>query len=149
MWHRLAAEDKYQPLDHLVFRTRLKRPIARKYLKVVRDLWYHMLYDMRKGTNKKRYVLGCIRGLFLSSNNSFSFKVRVIRFALVLPVVIASKFVDPLPLPINMRTHKEFIEYRDKKRGTYSEIMKRHNASTNLDFLSKEARRIFSQRRLA
>ena len=75
-----------------------------------------MLYDMRKGTNKKRYVLGCIRGLFLSSNNSFSFKVRVIRFALVLPVVIASKFVDPLPLPINMRTHMNSLNIAIKKR---------------------------------
>ena len=146
MWQRLAAEDRYQPLDHLVFRTRLERPINRKYAKVVKDLWYHMLYDMRKGTNKKRYVMGCIRGLFYSSNNSFSLKVRIIRATLVLPILVASKFADPLPPPANMRTHKEFIEYREKKRGTYSEIMKRYNASTNLDFLSEEARRIFSQK---
>lgn len=148
MWLRLAALDQYIPLDHKIFRTRLSRPKKVSFYKAIRDSWYHMLYDMRRGTALKSYILGCLTGLFYNKTKNFSFKFRLLRFAMVLPVFIASRFDEPLPPPENMKSHTEFAEYRERTRGTYQEIMSRHDCDPDISFLSEEAQKIFSTKEI-
>lgn len=144
MWLRLAAVDAYIPLDHRVFRTRLPRPKKVQYFKSIRDTWFHMMYDLRRGTAVPRYIKGCLTGfLFPSKYGEMGFKVRLIRFLLILPAYIYSRFQEPLPPPENMRTHAEFVAYRERMRGTFRQIMERAGCDKELSFLSEPARSIF------
>ena len=63
---------------------------------------------------------------------------------MILPVFIASNLVEPLPPPKNMENYDEFVAYRERTRGTYSQIMLRHHCDPDLSFLSPEAQEIFS-----
>jgi glycosyltransferase involved in cell wall biosynthesis len=147
MWMRLAAVDAYIPLRHQVFRTRLARSKKISFFKAIHDSWYHMLYDMRRGTAQKEYILGCLTGVFWSPTKNFSFKMRIFRFLFILPVFIASRLDEPLPSPDNMNSHQAFVDYRERVGGDYAEIMTRHGGDPDLSFLCPEAARIFAPRR--
>jgi glycosyltransferase involved in cell wall biosynthesis len=145
MWLRLAADDAYLPILHQPFRTRLPRPRKVQFFKSIRDMWFHMLYDLRRGTAVGSYILNCVVGPFRPSMN-FGIKERLARAALIVPAFITSWFMEPLPPPKNMTSHAEFVAYRDTNAGTYQEIMRRLGAPVDMSFLSPEGMRIFTQK---
>jgi hypothetical protein len=72
------------------------------------------------------------------------FRLRILRWLLLLPAWIASLSEEPVPLAMS---HAEFSSYRDSVRGTFSEIMKRHGCDPGLSFLGDaDAMRIFSSK---
>lgn len=146
MWLRLAAIDAYVPVDHRVFRTRLSRPKKTTFFKAIRDTWFHLLYDMRRGTSLGPYIWACITGVFVPRNADINLKSRILRGALCIPAFIASKFEEPLPPPANMQTHAEFAAYRERVRGTFPELLERNGCSSDLIGLSDEAQSVFRTR---
>ena len=145
MWIRLAAIDAYIPLDHRVFKTRLKRPQKIKYFKTIHDLWYHMLFDIRsiEGIALYKYVLDCLTCLFIKYSNTFSFKIKIFRTLFAIPALVVGKILKSLPRPENMKKHKEFVNYRERTRGTYELIMRRYVSEPDFSGLSNEAIIIF------
>ena len=62
----------------------------------------------------------------------------------MVPAFVVAKFMTPLAAPPeDMGIHENFAAYREKARGTYSEIMSRHHRDPDLSFLDTEARKIF------
>lgn len=145
MWLRLAAIDSYIPLEHRVFRHRLSRPKEITFRKAIHDTWYHMLYDFRRGRSFTAYGRATLEDL-LSGKTVSSINARIMRLALLMPVYIWSRFETPLPVPENMRAPQSFQTYRDRMRGTFSEIMTRYGCAYDMSFLSSDARRVFSER---
>ena len=145
MWRRLAAIDSYIPLDHRVFRTRLKRPQKIKYFKAIHDLWHVMIDDIRlsQGLDPYKYLWNCLTCLFIKYSNNFSFKIRFFRTFFAIPAFFLGRIQKPLPPPENMKTHEEFINYREKTKGTYEQIMRRHGAEPDFSGLSNHAINIF------
>lgn len=146
MWVRLAAENAYIPLDHRVFRTRLSRPRRTVLFKSIKDTWYRLIYDLRGDNDKLKYILHNLTGIFVRRNNDLTLKNRVGRVFMIIPAYIASRFDEPLHVPENMREPGSFGRYRELNRGTFEEIMTRNRCATDLSFLTKEARQIFSLR---
>ena len=143
MWHRLAAIDSYIPVDHEVFRTRLSRPIKTNIYRILRNTWYQMLYDLRQRNRTWAYIIGCFTSFF-RKNQKISFKTKILRSLLIFPVFIRSRFIEPLYMPKNMRTHSEFVAYREKNRGTFPELFTRFGCNPDLSFInSPKAKRIF------
>jgi glycosyltransferase involved in cell wall biosynthesis len=146
MWLRLAALDSYFPIDHRVFRTRLSRPKKVSFFKSIRDTWYHLMYDMRRGTAVGSYIWACLTGVFVARNPDIKLKTRILRGALILPVFVASRFEEPLPPPANMKTHAQFAAYRDRTRGTFPELLERYGCSSDISDLSPESQTVFRTR---
>jgi len=146
LWLRAAADDAYVPLDHRVFRTRLTRPRKIRHFKAVRDSWFHMLYDLRRGTGLSQYVLRTLVSPIWKGPNNFTLRFRIFRSLAVLPGLVVSRFMEPLPPPSNMQLHGEFVDYREKTRGTYAEIMTRLGGDPDLSFLRPDAQQVFSER---
>jgi hypothetical protein len=144
MWLRLAAIDAYIPLEHRVFRGRLSRPKKIKFLRKMRNAWFHMLYDLRRGTEIRGYIWDCLTGfLFPGKYGDMGFMVRVLRFLLIVPAYISSRFQEPLPPPENMQSHADFVAYRERTRGTFRELMERYGCDGDLSFLQEPARSVF------
>jgi hypothetical protein len=77
--------------------------------------------------------------------NQARFISTLLCFFAVIPCYFITKFMDPFPVPENMK-NGEFYPYREKAYGTYSEIMERNNGSGDLSFLSPEAQIIFANK---
>lgn len=144
MWLRLAADGLYIPLEHKVFRKRLPRSKKYRLGITLRNAWYHTVYDLRRGIQKKKYVFNTIFGPFTSQNNSFSMKFKILRSFLIIPALIYSHyFCEQLPPPKNLQSHESFTDYVEKTRGSFAEIMSRYGASPDLSKLSSKGLDIF------
>ena len=143
LWTRLAAIDSYIPLDHRVFRTRLSRPQKLVFWKAVRSLWDRLLYDFRSGTDGTAYIVENLQGVVVSRSEPSSLKNRLFRAFFVVPAYLASKFQEDLTPPEAMTSANAFADYRERTRGTYSEIMSRNGCDPSLAFLSAEAQSVF------
>lgn len=143
LWMRLASIGAYIPLEHVVFRTRLSRPKVIKLRKIILDTASHLLGDLRLSTqlDRQNYVWRCLTEVFLNRYRVFNLRHRLLRALLVLPAYLISQLDEPLaPTSIS---HSDFVDYRERTRGTYGEIMERLGYDSNLDFLRYEARHIF------
>ena len=73
----------------------------------------------------------------------WSWKLRVFRLAMVFPARIRSFFQPPLESTEIKKSFEDFAQYRNRMRGTYSELMERFGGNGDLGFLREEARQIF------
>lgn len=142
LWWRLAADDAYLPLDHRVFRTRLRRDIKRTYLKEVADTWSRMIFDLASAEKSRRYVLQCFERIFRKTE-VFSYKQRILRAVLVLPVYLKVNLSGKIDMPENLPNYRSFIAYRERKRGSFREILLREGCKPNFDLIEPNARFIF------
>ena len=62
----------------------------------------------------------------------------------MIPCYLMTRFSSPLPGQGGNLSHEEFSEYREKKLGTYAQIMRRAGQEASLQFLRSEARDIFA-----
>ena len=143
MWLRLASVDAYQPIQHVVFRDRLKRPTKTKIYRLLKDTIYHLINDMLTRDHPRKYVYFRLKNLFIKSE--VHFLVSLVSFLAVIPCYFITKFMDPFPIPDNMK-NGEFYPYREKENGTYSEIMERNSGSSDLSFLKPDAQAIFANK---
>jgi glycosyltransferase involved in cell wall biosynthesis len=145
MWHRLASEKAYLLLEHRVFRKRLPLRVRKK---IYKTLWIksynHMLYDLRRNSWPREYVINALTGPFRKGREARSIVHKFVRMVLILPTYVISRFKEPLEMPPSMPSHSEYVEYRERTKGTYAEIMTRHNCDPDLSFLEADAQRIFS-----
>lgn len=138
MFH-LAERKRIFFMDYRVFRSRLKRQKAKQFVKTIKDVWSHTLYDMRLDGPKKKYVISALIGSFW--RDQFTLKLAILRALIVLPSYVVSRFKDPIPLNMSW---DEFMEYRQENRGTFSEIMERYGGDGDISFLTKESQDVFS-----
>lgn len=138
MWVRFAAIGRYSPFEHVDFVTRLPLTKRKQMIKNFKINWIHLKNDFRTGASLKMFLRYQI-----IKWASMSWKLRFYRLLIVVPARVAAKFETPLIMPKNMRTPEDFTAYREKARGSYSEIMSRHNCDPDLSFLSAAARKIF------
>ncbi len=136
---RLAERKCVFFIDYRVFRLRLKRPKGKQFVKTIKDVWSHTLYDMRLECPKKKYVVDALIGPFW--RDQFTLKLAILRAFIVLPSYIASRFKAPIPINMNWEV---FMKYREENRGTFSEIMERYGTNGDISFLREEAQEIFS-----
>lgn len=145
MWHRLAADSCYFLLEHKPFRKRMTLPIKKRISKAI---WIkvlnHMIYDLRRTPYPFGYIFRCLTEPIWNRKKVRSLMHKICRMILVLPAYVISKRMSRLVMPKKMPEHGQFVEYRERTRGTYGEIRSRHGLSPSLDFLSKEAAHIFS-----
>ena len=139
MWNRLAAEDAYQPIKHVDFVQRLPRKTSRKYWRAFTYTWKIMCNDFTGGTSLKQYLR-----YEYQKRHKFSMRLRLYRALIMIPCYLVTRFRSPLPGQGGNLSHEEFSKYREKKLGTYSQIMKRAGQETSLQFLRSEARDIFA-----
>lgn len=144
MWHRLASEKAYLLLEHRVFRKRLPVRVGRKIYKAIWIKTYnHMLYDLRRNFSPRKYVINALTGPFRRNLGSRSVIHEFVRMVLVLPTYVISRFKEPLEMPPSMPSHSEYVEYREKTKGTYSQLMTRYGCDGDLSFLRESARSVF------
>lgn len=139
MMFRLAENDQIMYLDYRVYRTRLNRPAGKKLIKVARDTWSHMMYDLRQDAPRGRYIWGVLTGPF--RKNHFSFVISILRAFLVFPIYIASRFQEKLSYTISW---EEFHAHHMTTRGTFPELMERLGGDPDMSFLSPEAQKVYS-----
>ncbi|MCH9053736.1 MAG: glycosyltransferase family 2 protein [Proteobacteria bacterium] len=140
LWSRLATINAYIPFDHVDFITRLPKPKKMRIGKTIIDTFDHMRNDLKEGTYLIRYIQLEFQKLHL-----YSLKLKLFRMAMIFPAWICSVFDEPLPKVEKMGSFEEFASYREKTRGTYSSIMKRHGCEPDLSFLSYEAQKVFGE----
>lgn len=138
LWVRFAAIGRYIPFDHIDFVTRLPLKNRRQMIKSLSNTWTHLQNDFRAGASIRMFLHYEIRKWA-----GLSWKLRFYRLLIVVPAYVAAKFEEPLTVPENMRTPEDFAAYREKARGSYSEIMSRYNCDPDLSFLNAAARKIF------
>jgi len=145
MWHRLAAINAYIPVDHIPFRKRLSRPLHIKNYRIFRNTWFQLIYDLRQGTRTYQYVFACFTSFF-RKNKKLSLSLKIVRLILIIPAFIRAKFYEPLPMPKSLPTHKEFVLYREKNRGTFKDLFKRYGSSYDLFDMNLDEQYIFNNR---
>lgn len=138
LWARLAGEESYLPFKHVDFIRRIPKTGYAKYRKAVVDTFDHMCNDFRTG-------VGCMEYLKFEFEKwkLWSWKLRVFRLAMVFPARIRSFFQPPLENTEIKKSFEDFAQYRNRMRGTYSELMERFGGNGDLGFLREEARQIF------
>ena len=105
MWVRLASIDAYLPIQHIVFRERLDKPTKVKFYRLIKNSIYHMINDMLGMDHPRKYLYSCLSSLFA---NKFDYKVNILRFIAVIPCYLTTKFMDPFPVPDNMKNGEFF-----------------------------------------
>jgi glycosyltransferase involved in cell wall biosynthesis len=138
LWSRLAGEESYFPFEHVDFIRRIPKTGYAKYRKAVFDTFDHMCNDFRTG-------VGCIEYLKLEFQKwgIWSWKLRAFRLAMVIPARIRSFFQSPLKNTEGKKSFEDFAQYRNRMKGTYSQLMERFGGNGDMGFLSEEARQIF------
>ncbi len=142
LFHRLATIRAYIPIDHKVFRERLQRSNKLMFFKIIDNIWSHLYLDLVRGRSRVGNILRTMLGIF-SIYNDWSVAHRIGRFILIIPAVVYSILKPKILPPKNMPDHTSFVSYRESTRGTYAEIMKRHDSNPSLDFLRCDAQAIF------
>lgn len=141
LWSRLAAVNAYLPFDHVDFITRLPKTTKVKIKKTIIDTFDHMCNEFKCGTSLIRYIK-----LQMQKRHLYSLKLKIIRMVVIFPAWLFSLFDEPLPKVETIGSFEAFAAYREKTRGTYSDIMKRHGCEPDLSFLSPDAQNIFFSR---
>jgi FkbM family methyltransferase len=136
---KMAALDKILFMDYKTFRTRLKRPTKKKFIKVIWDMWSHLQYDFLYTESKINYLLVA---LFFSYNNKdFTYRSRLLRSSLALPALFSIVFKDK---PDIFMTWSQFMLFRESHRGNFDKLMQKIGKSSNLkQHVSKAAFEIF------
>ena len=144
MWYRLAAISAYIPVDHVVFRKRLARPTKINFYRILRNIWHQIVYDLRQRTRIFSYVIGCFTGVF-RKNEKISFKTKVVRMVIIIPALIQSRISEPLSMPSSMPMHQDFVNYRERMRGTFPDLFARFGCSANISDLPQDTQAIFNR----
>lgn len=126
-------------LDFKVFRSRLKRPQSIQFFKSIKDIWTHLLYDMRLNSPKSQYITDVLKDPFVKRH--FNRRIALLKVILLFPAWIKSRFMPTIQNYINW---DEFIDYRSANRGTFIDLMQRYGHDDDMSFLSPKAREIFS-----
>ena len=137
---KLAAAQKILFLDYKTFRTRMIRPKKKQFFKTIWDTWSHLQYDLLSTSALQTYVLDAL--LLSYKEPAFRVRFRILRSALVLPALAHTAFKEKLRFEL---TWDEFLDYRDKKRGTYEMLMNKRGKNVDLrNIVSERAVKIFS-----
>jgi glycosyltransferase involved in cell wall biosynthesis len=138
MWIRFASFDAHVPFDHINFVTRLPKTKRGNAWRSLVYTWRMIQNDFRSGAT----LFSFFKNEYKKAN-TLSFKLLVYRAAIVLPVYISSKFHEKILIPENMNTSEKVLAYRNKTRGSFSEIMARFNRKPDYSGLSEGAEKIF------
>ncbi len=138
LWSRLASIGAYIPLDHIDFIIRLPKPIRLRFSKMLWDQFDHMRNDFRSGITFRRYFL-----YEMQKATERTFKYQAFRYLMLFPTWLISRFDDPISQVGTIGSPETFAAYREKTRGSFSELMLRCGGNPDLSFLRPEARNIF------
>jgi len=142
LWSRLAKINAWVPLDHVDFIVRIPKKTKKRLIKNIIDTFDHMKNDFRSGVTLVQYIK-----YEISKRHIYSAKLFIFRLSMLIPSWLLSRFKSPIPQDDTLGSPEEFAAYREKTRGTYSEIMQRHGGDGSLDFLeTPESKRIFANR---
>lgn len=142
LWSRMGKNKEWIPLDHVDFITRLPKAKAVRFRKNIYDTYDHMKNDFRSGVSLFKYF--CYE---IKKRKQYSKKLLIFRILMLIPTYMMSVFDKKIPQDDTLGSPELFANYREKTRGTYSEIMKRFGADPSLDFLSSDnAKKIFSNK---
>jgi FkbM family methyltransferase len=136
---KFAKAEKIIFIDFKVFRQRLKRPKRKKNIKVFWDTWSHLKFDITYAESRFKFVSSV---LFLPLKiNHFSYKVKLLRFSLIIPALLSTLTYKRKALPMSW---DDFTSYRVSHRGNFQELMMKVGEVPDLNQLvSKNAVRIF------
>lgn len=145
MWLRFADMDVYVHFDHRTVRRRMQPTTGRRILKVFwTNNFNHLVYQMRIGPRLSPFlVLKCLTEVFWNWRSRQTKKRQIARMSVVIPALMVSLTKPRLPLPERITTPQDLVDYRDRTRGTYAQIMQRHGKSPDLSFLPAHAREVF------
>lgn len=137
LWERLVADDAFVPIMHMPVHRRLPKPLRKRLHRAVFYSWDQLVNDFRKGAKLSK----SIRAQF-ENRHGLSLPLRVLKIALAVPAWWAAQFEEPLPM-----THRtagfDFARQRDKKLGTFAQLMEMGGCVANFDVLPKQSREIF------
>ena len=142
MWMRLAKKNAYIPMNHVPFFTRMPLPKkTHKYKALIRN--YYSIREGVRGGNSVRNFLNVLR----KNPGKLTLTTRLYNF-LVFPVAfLNAKKMGRIDTSDYFDNISKWNDYKDRVSGTYLEIASRYNPVANLDFLSKEGKWIFGNRR--
>jgi len=124
---KFADAEKVIFIDFKSFRERLKRPKRKKNIKVIWDTWSHLQYDSTYTESRFEYISTAL--LFSLKNDHFSWKVRIVRFLLVIPAFISILTFKRKALSMSW---DDFQSYRAAHRGNFQQLMMKVGESTDL-----------------
>ena len=141
MWYRLAKIGAYVPLDHVVFRKRMKlkqnQILRKKFIRtvqVVRD-------EIRSGSSLLDFLK-----LFLDHKHSQNWKYRLYKL-IIFPIAwLMAKRMEPLP---RTTFNSDWQDLRDKawsESGTVLHLFKKNGRIFDVGKLSPRAQIIFTHR---
>ncbi len=138
LWVRLAAEGAYIPFEHIDFATRIPKTAKERNVRSVIYTWDHIKNDFRSGASLSSFLK-----YELTQDRGFSWKVRILRLLLLLPAYISAKFQEPILPPKSMSKPEDFLNYRNKARGSLRELLNRYGSEPDISNMSEQARKIF------
>jgi len=138
LWIRMAALGAYIPLQHHDFATRLPKQRSERIFRIFYLSWEHILYDFRTGMRIQDFLK-----YEAKKRNGMPFLLQALRLLYIMPNWLFSKFLPPIKYPESMNTPDKIASYREKAKGTFTEVMNRNNCEPNYDMLTPEAQAIF------
>jgi len=138
MWRRLASIEVLIPIEHQNIVTRLPKPFLERLKRFFYHAWDQLITDFRSGTT----ISGFLRAQ-LKKRSGLSLKLRLLRIILMPPAWVIAQFKEPLTMPENISGSGQFLEYWNKTKGSFREIMQSHNCEPDFSRLSQKGLQIF------
>jgi glycosyltransferase involved in cell wall biosynthesis len=142
LWMRLAKLGLYQPIDHVPFFYRMDIGKRKAKKKVFLRTYWSVRDEIRGGVKLKTYI-----NQIFQKNLVLNMKARVLRVFFYPFARLSSKSRPQLSSAGFFSNPEDWNEYKLKNGGLYNDIVKRHNGSEELSFLTPAGKWIFSNKR--
>ncbi|MCY4261304.1 MAG: glycosyltransferase family A protein [Rhodobacteraceae bacterium] len=137
MYRHFSALGILWFLEHEVFRTRLSYPKSKYYHRAISHTIDHMTNDFRGGSRLGSYILSEMVQTTERASRLILFRLSLLPISWLL-----AKFKPPIQPGLGA---KGFSEYREKHRGTFSDLMRRYNRAPDWSRLPASSRPIFDR----
>ena len=139
MYVRFAALGLLWFLEHRVFRTRFPHPTAVKYRRTITHTIDHMTSDFRSRQHLGSYFLA-----EMAQTQGRTLRLILFR-SLMMPICwLLAKFKPPIQHG-SIPGAEGFSDYREKHRGTFPDLMRRHNGTPDWSCMPSSSRPIFER----
>ena len=139
MYNHFSALGILWFLEHEFFHTRLSHPKSKNYQRAIFHTIDHMINDFRGGSSLGSYILW-----EMMQTTERKLRLILLRLSLLPTSWLLAKFKPPIRSG-PMSDPKGFSEYREKHRGTFSDLMRRHERAPDWFRLPASSRPIFDR----
>jgi glycosyltransferase involved in cell wall biosynthesis len=142
MWMRLAKQEAYFPLNHVPFFSRMPLPSRTHKSKALIRNYFSAREGFRGGTSIRHYLNVIFRNPGKWTSITRIYNLLILPFAF-----LAAMRMGKIDRSDYFENIDSWNEYKSQNGGTLMEIARRFDPGANLDFLSREGKWIFGNKR--